>query len=867
MRVPQRTDFVYRLLLTDNPGYTPEITIRLGKFSANASIEVNLSPAAEAKIRLLVDGGTPVPSGSKTVNCDSEGVDPVVDYRQRVVMGTDTQATLSLPYHVALECSVRFNNGALDAHFKDIEFSSSAVKLLNLPETGEVTIKLVEENGQEFTGGGIVWHDSNASSSCSSSPCRLRLPPRTPLDLHVLFASGTYRNFTIGPEVFPPGTVRVIPLIREYAVKGNVSFAGLDSGHTRIRALDSTSGRLVLSVKTQWPTGDFELPLVAGKYIFEAERNLGDLPPGEAAYRAPWRSDPIQISRNTELPPFVVEDDLGQLALTAEVPCHGSGNYQTDSAARVIFTSATGARIERVVSADSAGSTTSTPCLSLYLAALSAGTYNIEFSPVGWPAQSLGPVMVTAGATTALTAAFSSSSRTLVWSGTLRTASGEPVTNAFINLFNGALDNRISAWTDAQGRFQFPFASGWIAQVTTGTFQAGTAAVPQIVHLGTTPPSSNLRLDDLALVNEIDSGLYRLFGDGQRDKRFNLVFVAEGYTDVIETFTDTNGNGIWDGNIWYDIDGDGVYSQGDLNRTYGSAPYPVEGTIPTAGNEPFADTNADGFPSLDDRGLFLENVRAFLKSLFGSDFWDQHRNAFNAYALFEPSDQAGYSIITSNGDMLLPRNTRYGATLLRGSDTLAIDRSQALLNRAHVALPETDLAVAMINQPIFVGEANASRTLLVYRGGPASLSNGSAVPAHGMGHAIAGLCDEFGEFSGVTQRRWQSGAYCPNVSLSPNPLHIPWANWLIPGSKIPSSSIDDSIGIFEGAQFYSGGTYRPSYRSMMRDSTPLFNAPSRAALEMAVHTRTGEWQDEADNLGRCARLPPTAIRRQGVTCR
>lgn len=865
-RVPQRTDLIYRLSLIEMPGYTREIAIRAGTIAGNTRIDVTLVPASQVRIRLMVEGGSPIPNGPRGMGCSSAAQDPQVNYYQHADFGSASEATLRLPYNTTLDCTASIANGTLQVSFNDIEFSSSSVKTLTLPQTGDVTIRLLEENGTVFSGPiSAVWYGSNAISSCGMNPCHLLLPSQIPTEIHVYFHGGIYRDFSIGPEIFPSGTLRTISLKQEHSVKGSVVFTGLEYRVSQVRALDSATGKLMLSTTTEWPSDRFELPLVEGTYVFEAERNLDTLPPGEAFYRAPWRSNPIHISQDTELPAFIAEDDVGQLALTAEVPCHGTGSYHSDFAAQVAITSANGTRIERVIGVDRAGTTTTAPCVSRYLAGLSAGAYEVEFSPVGWPAQSLGSVLVTAGQTTTRNAAFSSSSRTLVWSGTLRTASSEAVAGAWIDLFDGASDNRISTWTDSQGRFELPFEPGWIARIKTGTFQAGTAAVPKIVHLGSAPPPSSIRLDDLPMTSELDSGLYRLFGDGQRENRFNLVFVAEGYTEIRESFTDSNGNGMWDGVVWYDLDGDGVYSQGDLTQTYGTASYPREGAIPTAGNEPFTDNNADGFPNLDDRGLFIENVRAFLKSLFGSDFWDRHRNAFNAYVLFEPSEQAGYNVVSSSGEILLTRNTRYSATLDQSRGILSIDR-QAMLNRVLVAMPDADLAVAMLNQPVASGRANASSNLLLYNGGAANVSTGSATPAHEMGHAIGGLCDEYIEFEGVSPTRGQPTSHCANASFSPNPAHIPWASSLAPGSNIPSSNIDGSVGVYEGAAYFPGGAYRPTYRSIMRDLTPLFNAPSRAALEMAVHTRTGEWHDEADASGRCARLPPNAIQRRGVAC-
>ncbi len=862
--VPQQPNTIYRIYLSDMPGYTPRIFLRVGTITGNTSVSFTLKSAAQARVRLNVEGGLPLPDGGRVVQCYSAGNDPLVSYVDFQNVDDGAATTLPLPDDESLDCNVIIDESRLQVTFNDVVFHSPVLRILTLPATSDVTIRLLEAAGNEFSGPfGIAWFGSNAYSLCAANPCRLLLPLGLPAELGVGFYDGSYRNFSIGPEIFPPGTVRTITLKHEFAVSGMANVDGLPYESTRVRAFDSASGALILSTIAEWNTGRFQLPLVEGTYVFEAERNAEYLYEDSTFYRSPWRSNPIHISGDTELPPLTDAQSVGHLSLIAQVPCHGTGSYRPDFSARVVVTAADGTRIEHVVNADT--TTGTEPCTSRYMATLSPGVYDVEFSPIGWPARTLHDVSIAANTTAVRTESFGADSRTLVWTGTLRTASGQVVAGAAVNLFDEALDNRISTWTDSQGGFEIPFAPTWIAQIETGGFQVGTDSVRKIIHFSDAPPSSNPTLDETPTISELQNGLIRLFGDGQIENRFNLVFVAEGYVENHETFTDSNGNGAWDGIVWYDLDGDGVLSAGDIYQVYGTASYPEGGTVPTANNEPFTDNNDDGFPNLDDHALFIENVHAFLKSLFGSDFWDRHRNAFNAYALFEPSEQAGYSVISPEGARIFTRNTRYGAALDLNRDILRIN-IQAMITRVLAAMPDADVAVAMVNQPIFGGRANAGPNFLIYNGGPATVSNDSAAPAHEMGHVVAGLCDEYSEFVEINPYRDQTNLSCANASYSANPAQIPWANWLTRGDKIPSSNLDGSIGVYEGASYYVGGAYRPSFRSMMNELSPLFNAPSRSALETAVHARTRGWHDAADDSGRCARLPPRAIRRPGVTC-
>ena len=69
--VPQQPNTVYRIQLFDMPGYTPLILLRVGAIAGNTSVSFTLKPAAQAKVRLNVEGGSALPDGARFVQCDS----------------------------------------------------------------------------------------------------------------------------------------------------------------------------------------------------------------------------------------------------------------------------------------------------------------------------------------------------------------------------------------------------------------------------------------------------------------------------------------------------------------------------------------------------------------------------------------------------------------------------------------------------------------------------------------------------------------------------------------------------------------------------------------------------------------------------
>lgn len=624
-----------------------------------------------------------------------------------------------------------------------------------------------------------------------------------------------------------------------YAVTGTVT----DAGPILVRAIDAVSGRFVVSTRQEWFSQHYELPLAAGTYVFEYDDNLENIG-SDFFYRTPTRTPPIRIAGDTQLPPITRDSAAGEFSLLARVPC-ALVAQNTYLAAYIEVRAADGTHIERGAKLDSTSAQDASGlCAARYLIQLSPGMYTIQASPLGWEPRRLGVVQIVAGQRAEQAATFAGAERTMVWRGVVVDSANIPLSGAIVVAEDQLQDVAWAPWPDAAGHFEIPYRKDWVFEFHPSPWTANASYVRRVYAMDGTPPPPTVVIDDLALDSVIDDGLIRFYGTGEREKHFNILFLAEGFTDLHETFTDANGNGVWDGFLWYDLDKDGVYSNPDHVQAYGSlSSYPEIGSIPTADNEPFTDLNGDGILSLDDPALFMVNARDFMRLLLGSDFWSEHRDAFNAYALFEPSEQAGYSIYSASGEQLVSRSTRYHASLDLTRNLLSVDRAAATA-RALAALPEVDLVVVLVNDPVFArARASASRSLpgtLIYPAPAYARSWRDMTPSHEVGHSIGSLCDEYEEFPGVNPASGTHSIWCPNASYSPSVADVPWAKWLPRvGLQVPTRNLDTSIGIYEGADYYPGGAYRPSYRSTMRDLSMLFNAPSRAALLKAVQSRTG----------------------------
>lgn len=613
-----------------------------------------------------------------------------------------------------------------------------------------------------------------------------------------------------------------------------------------IRAYDADTGRFVLSTRQEPALGQFEMQLPAGSYAFEADDNLMNFD-HVLLYRTPLRTAPVSIVGDTTLADILPDEASGDFVLSAELPCPQAQPPLTHFT--VTATSADGARIERMIEAETATPTDPAGnCTAQYRVRLSPGTYAVEVAPLGWEGRRYDAVRVAKNARVEQVERFSAAERTLVWRGQVVGESGRPIPSVLL-WHNRRLisDKTFQVSTDSLGRFETPYRRGWAAQFEPSDGEAYDDTASTLVTMGAAPPPASIVLHDLAFQSVDEGGLLRLYGDGDRAARFNILFLGDGYAQAREPYIDTNGNGQWDGFAWQDLDQDGVVSDGDNVTAYGS-PTPdslPNGSVPADFSEPFTDLNGDGVLSEDDSAIFHRSAREFMRALLGSDVWNEHRDAFNAYALFEPSEQAGYSIATESEDVVLARRTRYGSTLELGQRILFAN-DEAFRHTALAALPEVDLVVVLVNQPV-MDNARGSVT----HGTPGdmlwtagfhtnwSIAREGAGPAHEMGHFVGSLCDEYSDSPGVHPRAGRPTYRCPNASYSPNLADIPWASWLSVGAPVPARDLTSSLGIYEGADHYPGGAYRPSIESMMRNHRilPIFNAPSRAALERAMALR------------------------------
>lgn len=393
------------------------------------------------------------------------------------------------------------------------------------------------------------------------------------------------------------------------------------------------------------------------------------------------------------------------------------------------------------------------------------------------------------------------------WAGTMRLADGSVVPGATIRCQDDLTYQSVWMTTDGAGRFEIPITPDGLTKFYTP--ESGSSILRVERHLADTlDRTDDLELDALQTLPDTAGMLTQIYGVEDRSSRFNIVFIGESYTTLRETFTDSNHSGTWDGVLFGDTNQNGRLDQGEPYTRYGNAPTPVLGTDPTRSNEHFVDSNGDGFPNLDDQVILYRNAVDTLRSLFGQDLWSSSRNVFNAFLVRVVSRQAGNDVIDASGNVLQTRDTFFEArvTLQRNLLEANYDRIQQVV---HELVPEADIIIALVNQPVRMGRANS---FILTAGGPAVALANSYVIAHEMGHNLGRLRDEYTEFPDAYLEGEPTG---PNITTATSLEQIPWRELVAPDREIPSVAWSSGAGLYEGAYYHTAGAFRPTQYCMM----------------------------------------------------
>ncbi|MFG6433354.1 M64 family metallopeptidase [Roseateles sp. LYH14W] len=244
----------------------------------------------------------------------------------------------------------------------------------------------------------------------------------------------------------------------------------------------------------------------------------------------------------------------------------------------------------------------------------------------------------------------------------------------------------------------------------------------------------------------------------------------------------------------------------------------------------------DGFLPAD-MGLYRDAATGVLNELFSRPEIAAHRDAWNVHVaeLVVLDDATGQA-----------KASPLGARLGCSGVARAICFEDGLVKRAALAhLPHYSSIVLILNSTAFGGSGGSGVAAVTRQ--PKS----AEVAVHELGHAFAGLADEYTQAPDTTPFRQFNS---PNLTLKTDRNEIPWRHWIAADTPLPSpvnalTMQPDVVGLFEGGGYVSNGIYRPTFDSFMRSDTKLLGPVNAEAWALSVYAKGGAWRRIAPAVG------------------
>lgn len=248
---------------------------------------------------------------------------------------------------------------------------------------------------------------------------------------------------------------------------------------------------------------------------------------------------------------------------------------------------------------------------------------------------------------------------------------------------------------------------------------------------------------------------------------------------------------------------------------------------------------AEGYQE-SELGKFASNAQAFVDYFFNTPPFNTNRTCFNfwrvdvASAQSGADDPSGCSDGTGGSGRMV--NTYFDATFCSYGLRRLLTVSNALvLSVLGAQVPSWDAALVIVNSTSYGGAG----------GTPAVTSLAGTWPqiaVHEFGHSGFGLADEYAYWAGCSADPAGTRDYHPsyepaaaNVTIQTTNSLVKWRDLFSPGIVIPTTvnancaQCDNQgdpfpgqarVGLYEGADYYHCGVYRPAFRCMMRDYAP-----------------------------------------------
>ncbi|MET8777212.1 M64 family metallopeptidase [Nocardia sp. NPDC004654] len=226
---------------------------------------------------------------------------------------------------------------------------------------------------------------------------------------------------------------------------------------------------------------------------------------------------------------------------------------------------------------------------------------------------------------------------------------------------------------------------------------------------------------------------------------------------------------------------------------------------------------------------FATDAQSFVATLLGTAPFDRLQAALNVYRLDVASTDSGADDPTACCGTGSVAATYFDASFCNsGARRLLVVDTATVMSTVGADVPAWNMIMVLVNSKVYGGSGGAVAVF--------SMAAGAAeIGLHEMGHTAFGLADEYeyylecGRDVGRDRHPTVEPDF-PNVTIDSNRATIKWRDLVLAGTPMPTTSntdcsicdpqsnprAPDTVGAYEGANYYHCGVFRPQFDCRMR---------------------------------------------------
>jgi IgA peptidase M64 len=233
---------------------------------------------------------------------------------------------------------------------------------------------------------------------------------------------------------------------------------------------------------------------------------------------------------------------------------------------------------------------------------------------------------------------------------------------------------------------------------------------------------------------------------------------------------------------------------------------------------------------------FAADAQQFANTLLTAPPFDRLKPAINVHRIDVTSKESGARDPTKCGGTGAKPKTYFDATFCANQRIrrLLTANESRVIKVANKHVPKWHMVFLAVNSPISGGSGGQVAT---FSKAPGTFE----IAIHEMGHTAFGLADEYEYYQGCAQdhghnKHSGSEPSQPNITTNKNRAKTKWSSLIQPATPVPTTSNTNcdhcdpqqspvavgTIGLFEGADYYHCGVYRPEFDCRMRNLNKPF---------------------------------------------